>query len=190
MIKRLLTLLVSILIIGLTACAEATTHFEILLTDAGFVCDESNLLDINSASTQKSYLRLQLSFEINNISNVPLEGVWYEFQLNEEARAYIASQMLGLKSDPMDLVTKEQFLSASKDAHFAWGFVSNWSPLITSPEILEEYHSLKLTDIDGAIQYVDVTVHWNGGSQTERLAIDFSPEDLSLIQSLEGQYVN
>ncbi len=175
----LAVLLCAVLHTGCEPEQKIVDPFDITLND---VCIEvDNSTSTPGEVTEEPYLRLSLSVSAHNRTDETLEGGWMTVSLNQEADSYMGDGLTSFDffaSDPFTMIPEGE----TGDAEKAWGITVQWSPTLSAAQELKEYYKLSLTDIGSYVTSVTVTVHWDGGSQTQEFPITFSEADMALIE--------
>lgn len=129
-------------------------------------------------------LRLNISFSVRNYSEDDYRGVWYEFELNEEVKPFIASGIIHHSITDKKMITGEKKAMQDDNDLLVWGFSHSWSPTLTSTSVLKEYYNLSLVEIKNHLESITVTIHWDGGSQTQVIPLTLQESDMDILTSI------
>ncbi|MGI5971728.1 MAG: hypothetical protein ACOX7P_08405 [Oscillospiraceae bacterium] len=162
------------------ASGEDEKPFEVTISPQEITREQSQAFEGDTLVEEEgSELRLSLGVSIVNATERDYEKVWFELELNPEAKSVVASQIITYSSklsmDYFYVTTSEKAMG--EDTQFAddgslmvTGFTHNFHSLLhsyMSPEKVAE-----------ALQYITVTIYWEGGSQCEQIPLSVAVDDL------------
>lgn len=177
----------------LSSCAPneqtAAAPFDVTCDGASFTYEIEKIPSGDSLiDSEEPILRLHIRFSARNVTNHDYSNVWYECSLNEEAEPFIASRIIRNQiTDKNSITTKEKAQSSNDELLLAWGFDHHWAPSLTKASELKEYYNLKLTDIQQHLKSITITIHWDGGMQTEEFPLSLQKTDIDLLLSIQNE---
>jgi len=180
--KRKLAWLVALL--ALVVCAGVLVTLikvaDSKKTDASepFVCELENVSLVKQDKSSSWYDSVAFTISIVNQTDKNFHNVWYEFSLNEEVKPFIGSGILGYKSEPMDVTSRDKAVR-SEDAKTVSGFESSYQMGLTPQDTLEEYYQLEQSEVVSALKEIEIKVFWDGGSQVAVCPVRIQTESSS-----------
>lgn len=179
--KLLIVIIISVFSILLISCnKEKPTQYKSDFDYFSISLDNFEIIDDSSDEENSTPAkRLNISILIQNNTNLEFINTGYKISLNEEAKPYIASQILEFDQPreitilPKENINKHnnQGMCDENGKIFATGFIANWEPLLASETELKEYHSMSFDDIYNAFKSLTVDIYWDGGEQHEVLEV-------------------
>lgn len=184
--KGAFTLIIAILILlNFNACTSKHNNdivtennpFEIKVSIAKIINEKQKVFENEKLiETDNIDSRLVLSVQIHNLTDQELKKVWYELKLNNEAKPFIASQIINFKSDKKDVTSKKNALDnqtkPQNNKLLIWGYKHEWGMLLTPEKELKEYHNLTSDQLLDYLKFIEVKVHWKNGEQTKEIPLE------------------